>query len=551
MRVYRQKRTINSKTVETGLYLGRYRLPWMSAEKTVALKTSDKRIAEKRLHEFCRVKELQHEKMPVPSALWGAPSLELSKVLGDYLASLRAQNRKEKHIEDTGARICRLMKECGWHLLEDINGALFERWRSSKPLGIRSHKPMSPKSMKEYLVSMRAFIKWIIGAGYIEKDPLAAVPQVDVRGCEIHARRAWTDEELKKFLNACPSGHIDYRPAIYILAMTGLRREELQKLYWGDVHLDGEAPYLIVRAVNAKNRKSEPVPLHPETAEYLAKMRPVNAAQTERVLAFEIPRPRKLQKDLEALGIEYKNELGFLDFHALRHTYGTYLSSNGMPLVFAQRMMRHSDPRLTAVTYTDASQLPVAAELKKLPGLLENRTRPCTFSVVGEGQKQSHDGKSIDFAEVLQRIEHKVDSLTYARSVTHCQSVENGRGDWIRRSNESSQYFGAELVKVTHGSSAPVSAPSGASSVRENAEHFPVAGHGGSVSPHRRSGKRVKRRGDVQEEGCATRVDATDMTQQPDLFGLLELATGWSTLTGAARDAILDFARQAHKGGSI
>jgi len=267
MRVFLQKRKVRGVTEESRLYRGAYRMPWMEEEASVSLKTRDRQIAEKRLREFVRVLELTHEGLPIPATLWGAPSHDLAAILDEYLASLHAQNRRGKHVEDTGARIHRLAEECGWRMVEDVSAATFERWRSSKPFGIRSHKPMSPKSLKEYLVSMRAFIRWMMGTGYIEDDPLATVPQVEVRGSETHARRAWTEEELRRFMGTRPSGLVDYRPAVYLLAMTGLRREELQKLCWGDVTLEGVAPSLVVRAKNAKNRRSEAVPLHPETVE--------------------------------------------------------------------------------------------------------------------------------------------------------------------------------------------------------------------------------------------------------------------------------------------
>ena len=41
-----------------------------------------------------------------------------------------------------------------------------------------------------------------------------------------------------------------------------------------------------------------------------------------------------------------------LDIHALRHTFGSRLARNGVGLVHVQRLMGHSDPKLTAQVYT-------------------------------------------------------------------------------------------------------------------------------------------------------------------------------------------------------
>ncbi len=44
-----------------------------------------------------------------------------------------------------------------------------------------------------------------------------------------------------------------------------------------------------------------------------------------------------------------------LDIHALRTTCASRLARNGVPLVQAQRLLGHSDPKLTAQAYTDLS----------------------------------------------------------------------------------------------------------------------------------------------------------------------------------------------------
>ncbi len=421
MNVYRQKRRVEGKIVESRPYCGRYRLPWMTRPKSVALKTADKQIAEKRLREFCRVQELEHESQPVPSNLWGAPHRNLADLLKEYHASLLAQARREKHARDTCQRIERLLAECDWQLVGDISAASFERWRTKGPDGAKYHKPLSPKTLKEYLVSMRAFLNWLVTMGFMDRDPLASVPQVDVRGRETRIRRAWTDEEFALFMARHPSGNVDYRPAVYLLSMTGLRREELQKLLWADVSLAGENPHLVVRAENSKNRRGTVLPLHPETADYLAKMQPAQVRPEESVLAFRIPQAKKLYRDLLAAGISPKNEAGCLDFHSLRKTFATTLSEQGVPVKVAQLLLRHSDANLTANTYTDVSRMPTADAMKSLPGRLEKRTLPCTLSPDKQGRNESQAGMSGDLAERMQGIEDVLHSLLKTLSVTTWQ----------------------------------------------------------------------------------------------------------------------------------
>ena len=60
-----------------------------------------------------------------------------------------------------------------------------------------------------------------------------------------------------------------------------------------------------------------------------------------------------LRRDLQAAGIPYRDEEGrVLDFHSLRHTFGTNLARAGVAPKVAQELMRHSDINLTMMTYT-------------------------------------------------------------------------------------------------------------------------------------------------------------------------------------------------------
>jgi hypothetical protein len=54
------------------------------------------------------------------------------------------------------------------------------------------------------------------------------------------------------------------------------------------------------------------------------------------------------------------------DFHSLRHTFCTYLQHAGVSQREIMELMRHSDPRLTASTYTDPKMLGLRSAIDKL-----------------------------------------------------------------------------------------------------------------------------------------------------------------------------------------
>jgi integrase-like protein len=119
-----------------------------------------------------------------------------------------------------------------------------------------------------------------------------------------------------------------------------------------------------------------------------------------------------LKEDLAAASIPYQTERGYADVHSLRVTFGTSLARAGVPLVEAQRLMRHHDPALTANVYTDLRAVEAAVSVEKLPDLSRGR-RPlratgtsgapgsdpggCTLGHTGPGRSDA-EGSELAFS---------------------------------------------------------------------------------------------------------------------------------------------------------
>ena len=58
-----------------------------------------------------------------------------------------------------------------------------------------------------------------------------------------------------------------------------------------------------------------------------------------------------------------------LDVHALRYTAATRMARNGVPLAVAQRLLGHSDPKLTAQVYTQLDTEDLRGAVERLPTL--------------------------------------------------------------------------------------------------------------------------------------------------------------------------------------
>lgn len=64
-----------------------------------------------------------------------------------------------------------------------------------------------------------------------------------------------------------------------------------------------------------------------------------------------VPGTDTLGRDLVAAEVERVTHEGKLDFHSLRGAFAVMLEGSGVGLSTAQKLLRHSDPRLTACVY--------------------------------------------------------------------------------------------------------------------------------------------------------------------------------------------------------
>lgn len=314
--------------------------------------------------------------------------------------SLRCSARQRKDLVRT---VTLMAKHQGLAVLRDLTRDACDAW-----LGHRQDLGLSVTRLNHHRAHLRQFSRWLAETDRVKVDPLrrlarfAAAAEGEPDGLSFD-RRALDDDELRRLLEHAP----EPRRSVYLVAVTtGLRRGELAQLRWDSVDL--EARQLTVLAGTTKNRRTAHLPLTAGAVEALQGIRDrawvreeldrlrlvLAAARSESAAARElgcsrstmhrrldrlgklltagptrlvwpggrwcypdgrgpgIPTVPRLHSDLVAAGVEPENDLGLADFHALRTTFGTALARAGVPLVVAQRLMRHSSPDLTARYYT-------------------------------------------------------------------------------------------------------------------------------------------------------------------------------------------------------
>jgi integrase len=358
--IYRRKRVSDGKTETARLYRGRYRLEGEAKITEVPLHTSDKRVAQQRLEQIVRDKQMEQSGMIAPETVRNAAQSPLEGHLVQYVADLRALNRDVQYVNELENRVRKLIHNCGWKLLRDITADSFQTWRAKQN--------RSPKTLNEYLGSISSFLSWMEKHERIAKNPLKHVQKVQTNGKQVRPRRAFTDEEMRRLVIVAGPRKVLYLTAV----LTGLRRSELAELERDDIHFEAAKPFINVRASTTKNHKQAVIALHPDVKDEIALLVQRLPAGETRIFAHLMPNMDRFRADLKTAGIEFINAKGLrADFHSLRHTLATNLARAGTAPRVAMEIMRHSDMRLTAKTYTDAGLLPIADAVLNLPSLVK------------------------------------------------------------------------------------------------------------------------------------------------------------------------------------
>lgn len=300
-----------------------------------SLGVSDKAVAIQREAEI--VKQLEMAAVGMEDHTETAAA-SLADLIDEYEQELVRRRSSRAHVQHTAKRVRDVAGRST--TLSDLTPARIRR--SLSRLG--TSRKLTAKTINGYRTATSGFFGWLVQEGRWPTNPVAQVKRV--RETEpARQRRAYSREELERLFAAVPHERATcYRVA----ATTGLRRGELRALTWAD--LDLGAATVRVRASTSKNRKTMYLPLPERTVAELRRFK--GRGKPEGPIFSFIPSTKRLKKDLAAADVDFETPDGVADFHALRVTYATMLARAGVSLVQAQKLMRHSDPKLTANIYT-------------------------------------------------------------------------------------------------------------------------------------------------------------------------------------------------------
>jgi len=313
--------------------------------------------------------------------------------LADLYDSLIAKGTTRKQAKLVRTRAAAVIARCDARSISDLAPSAVQAAIAS----LRQADDLSYQTCNHYLRAIKQFSRWLYRDRRTRDDALAHLPGYNAALDRRHERRALTDDELARLIQAAEAGKAvrgmagPDRAMLYRLALgTGFRASELASLVPGSFDLDGRPPTVTVEAGYSKHRRRDVQPIRRDLADLL---RPWLEERTPGLPVFPMPdKPVKLvQADLAAARdawleeaatkkerkerekasfLKYRDAAGRVaDFHALRHTYISRLVRSGANIKVAQELARHSTPMLTLGRYAHVQLADQTRALDALPAI--------------------------------------------------------------------------------------------------------------------------------------------------------------------------------------
>lgn len=322
--------------------------------KWIALGTKNKRDAQRR---FIRLSDEYMRGDYDPWQEKPAQVMRLKKAIDEHMAMRRKEGQAERTIE-TREGLFRRFSET----LPPEFAVIDVRPEHVRDFVYQPH--FTEHSRATHYARLRTFFNWCRKQGYTDHNPCDQVKAPRKPKSKINYL---TPEQLDRLLTTIEAFHVTngradrdlrwYADVVRFTAGSGLRLGELCALKWKDVHL---AQSLIVVRSDAEHRTksgdSRIVQIAPMAVEVLRKLSAGKEMSGE-AYVFRGPRSDRLSYELTSrLFRKYRGLAKLpesLTFHSLRKTYGTVLASAGVPIRSIQKLLGHSDVRITAQVYAD------------------------------------------------------------------------------------------------------------------------------------------------------------------------------------------------------
>jgi len=313
-----------------------------------SLKTTSKKEA-RRLALRIEVDLAEGKWKETPKAV---PVAEASDSYRDYLATEgRAAKTKGKYNAVLG-HVIALADKRKVRDIAGINLSFVDAYRA-----MRVKKGIAPKTLYTESVVIRQLVNFALSRGMLADDPLK---ELKLKKPKPTKQPCWTRDEVLRILEASPA---DVRPALVLLAETGMRFGEMAWRTWADI--DRKSNVLHVRPKDdwkPKTGDQRSVPIStvlaalltalPTTWRWVVTMPPSPTHRADGRQWTERRLLAALKRVLKGLGLEGK-------LHTFRHSFISHALLQNTPVSVVKEWVGHVDDaviKLYTHVHDDASQ---------------------------------------------------------------------------------------------------------------------------------------------------------------------------------------------------
>ena len=234
---------------------------------------------------------------------------------------------------------------------------MFEKWRTS-----RLEAGTKAATVNRILSTLRSALNWGVKSGLIESNPLQRLGKLKESDSKSIIRYLSDDErerlestleEREKRLQRKDGGKRrgefwDYlRPAVLLSLNTGIRRNTLFSLVWGDVDFASQS--LALRGEISKSGKTARIPLNNDAFGVLSSWREQSEMNGDDDLIFPSPKTGEKLENARRAWEGVLREAGIENFrwHDMRHDFASQLVMRGVDLTVVCELLNHSNLKLT------------------------------------------------------------------------------------------------------------------------------------------------------------------------------------------------------------
>ena len=229
-----------------------------------------------------------------------APRFTVAEAVAARVESAERRKLSSVHIIDLRWRLKRFQDEFGTRQIADVKASEVESWLHRLEI--------SPSSWGNHARVIGSVFNLAVKRGYISASPLKKMeaPKAPTKSPAI-----FSSTEITKVLSVAPPTML---PLLVLQAFCGLRREEANRLRWGQIHLDAETPYVECPAEITKTSHRRICYVPPCAVEWL---RPLCGLPSALLTVTKHYYDARLREIITASGVRWHN-------NGLRHSFASY-----------------------------------------------------------------------------------------------------------------------------------------------------------------------------------------------------------------------------------